>query len=74
MPLIDTDQLKAAHAAWMQASAAYSQAARVMSEAQAQRDRPASEAAYQQALEAHDEWHDRSQELCHLVGRLLAEP
>ena len=74
MPLIDTDQLNAAYAAWAQASAAYSQAARVMSEAQARRDRTASDAAYQHALDAHDDWHDRSQELCHLVGRLLAEP
>jgi hypothetical protein len=71
MPLIDADQLKAAHAAWALASAAYCQAARVMSEAQARRDRQASDAAYQQALDAHDNWHDRSQELCRLVGRLL---
>lgn len=71
MPLIDADQLKAAHAAWAQASVAYSQAARVMSEAQARRDRHASGEAYQKALDAHDDWHDRSQELCRLVGRLL---
>ena len=71
MSLIDDEQLKAAHAAWAEASAAYCQAARVMSEAQERRDRPASEAAYQDALDAHDDWHERSQELCRLVGRLL---
>jgi len=56
MALFDVDQLKAVHAAWSEASAVYSQAAGVLSDAQARRDRQASDAAYQQALDAHDDW------------------